>query len=251
LPGIIFTGNSALDGVADETLVNQLTEGVFYPSKVIFHSDVYVALLGFTLGKPGAMLISGTGSMACGIDSEGKYHTAGGWGQVLGDEGSGYHIALEGIKAALHVYDGLGEPTLLTEMVIQFFKLNTLPELIDKIYNPPVEKSVIAAFAANVEKAADDGDTVALEILKSEARWLYKLALVITGKCNTKSLGFNGSVLQQNKTVLAELSNLLAVHNITLQAPLFSPEIGALIGAFGEAGIVLTPEIKDNLLKFR
>ena len=66
-----------------------LPTGVFHPSKVVFHSDVYIALLSFTMGNPGAVLISGTGSMACGIDAEGVYHTAGGWGQVLGDEGSG------------------------------------------------------------------------------------------------------------------------------------------------------------------
>ncbi len=83
LPGTIFTGNSALDGHAEDALVQHLTNGVFQPSKVVFHSDVYIALLSFTKGNPGAVLISGTGSMACGIDAGGVYHTAGGWGQVL------------------------------------------------------------------------------------------------------------------------------------------------------------------------
>ena len=188
MPGTIFTGNSALDGLAEDALVQQLTKGVFHPSKVVFHSDVYIALLSFTMGNPGAVLISGTGSMACGIDAGGVYHTAGGWGQVLGDEGSAYHMALEGIKAALRAYDGLSEPTQLSARVMKFFDLKKMSDIIDKIYNPPVEKSLIAAFAPEVEAAADEGDTVALQIIESEAEWLYKLALAITQNVKPRTL---------------------------------------------------------------
>jgi N-acetylglucosamine kinase-like BadF-type ATPase len=251
IPGFIFTGNSALDGLASEERVNELTRGVFGKSKVIFHSDVYVALLGFTKGEAGAVLISGTGSMACGIDEKGKYQSVGGWGQVLGDEGSGYHMALEGIKAGLRAYDGISEQTLLTDSIMNFFNLKNMADLIDKIYNRTVEKSLIADFATEVEKAAENGDYVALSILNEEAQWLYKLSLAITGKCNTKNLGYSGSVLQQNKTVLAELTKLLGKNNIKLQAPLFSPEIGAIFGAFREAGINITSSLTNNLLKYR
>lgn len=249
LPGIIYTGNSALDGLAGESLVNQLTQGVFRPSKVIFHSDSYVALLGFTLGNPGVMLIAGTGSMACGIDADGVWHTVGGWGQVLGDEGSGYHIAMKGIKAALRAYDGIREPTQLTGKVMRFFDLKMMPELIDKIYNPPVEKSVIAAFAQEVENTAAEGDKTAMEILEDEAIWLYKIALSITSKCKTTKIGYNGSVLNNNQFIRTKLSTKLAEHAISLEAPKLTPELGALIGAFREQGIAVTDSIIDNLLK--
>ena len=250
VPGTIFTGNSALDGLADESLVQELTSGVFEPSKVIFHSDVYIALLSFTLGSPGAVLISGTGSMACGIDAGGAYHTAGGWGQVLGDEGSGYHMALKGIKAALRAYDGLGEPTLLADRVMKFFDLKEMPELIDKIYNPPVEKSVIAAFATEVATAANKGDKAALDITEGEAKWLYKLALAITGKCKTQNLGYVGSVLSKNDRIRSKLSALLAEKHINLQVPRFTPEIGALIGAFRESGNQVTDRVIDNFATY-
>ncbi len=251
LPGTIFVGNSALSGLADDELVNKLTGEAFYPTKIIFHSDVYIALLGFTMGNPGAVLISGTGSMACGIDVGGEYHTAGGWGQVLGDEGSGYHMALEGIKAGLRAYDGVSEPTELTGRMKVFFNLKKIPDIIDKIYNPPVEKSVIAAFATEVENAAAQGDKVALEILAVEAEWLYQLAIAITEKCQTKNLGYYGSVLNRNEKVRAHLFARLEQHSIVLQVPVFSPEIGALIGAFREAGISLTKTVVDNLLKYK
>ncbi len=249
LPGTIFTGNSALDGLVEDALVQELTNGVFHPSKVVFHSDVYIALLSFTMGNPGAVLISGTGSMACGIDAGGVYHTAGGWGQVLGDEGSGYHMALEGIKAALRAYDGLSEPTQLSASVMKFFDLKKMSDIIDKIYNPPVEKSVIAAFATEVESAAEKGDTVALGIVESEADWLYKLALAITRKCKTQNLGYFGSVLNHNDRIRTKLSALLAKQFINLQVPGFQPEIGALIGAFRESGNHVSHTVIDNLSK--
>jgi len=250
LPGTIFTGNSALDGLAEDVLVQELTEGVFHPSKVVFHSDVYIALLSFTMGNPGAVLISGTGSMACGIDAGGVYHTAGGWGQVLGDEGSAYHMALEGIKAALLAHDGLSEPTQLSASVMKFFDLEKISDIIDKIYNPPVEKSLIAAFAPEVGSAADEGDTVALQILESEAEWLYKLALAITSKCNTRNLGYFGSVLKHNNRIRSMLSALLAKQSISLQVPGFTPEIGALIGAFRESGNLVTDSVISNFSNY-
>ncbi len=251
LPGTIFIGNSALDGHAEDALVQQLTNGVFHPSKVVCHSDVYIALLSFTMGNPGAVLISGTGSMACGVDAEGVYHTAGGWGQVLGDEGSAYHMALQGITAALRAYDGLSEPTLLSASVMQFFDLKKMSEIIDKIYNPPVEKSVIAAFAPEVETAANEGDTVALNIIETEAEWLYKLALAITRKCKTKNLGYYGSVLIHNDRIRSKLSEMLEKQSISLQVPGFKPEIGALIGAFRESGNHVTDSVINNFLKYR
>ena len=250
LPGTIFTGNSALDGLADDALVQELTGGVFHPSRVVFHSDVYIALLSFTMGKPGAVLISGTGSMACGIDAGGDFHTAGGWGQVLGDEGSGYHLALNGIKAALRAYDGLSEPTRLIDMVMKFFELEKMSDLIDKVYNPPVEKSVIAAFAPEVEKAANEGDVVARQLLDNEAEWLCKLALAITRKCKTHDLGYYGSVLRLNERIRSTLSAMLLKQDISLQLPRFKPEIGALIGAFRESGNKISDSVINNFSKF-
>ena len=249
-PGNIFIGNSALSNKVSQDVIQDLTAGAFGVANIHLHSDVYIALLGFTLGKPGAVLISGTGSMACGIDANGVYHTAGGWGQVLGDEGSGYHMAQEGMKAALRAHDGMSSETQLTARMINHFKLNEVSEIIKKIYYPPVEKSVIAAFATEVELAAKEGDRVAIEILEQEAEWLFKLALAICHTCKTKSLGFYGSVLIRNETIIEHLTSSLRKHHITLYPPVFSPEVGALIAAFTEAGIPISETMLINLSKY-
>lgn len=250
LPSVIFVGNSALSDLAEEAQVRLLTDGIFDKSTVVFHSDVYIALLAFTMGQAGAVLIAGTGSMACGIDIAGNYRTAGGWGQTLGDEGSGYYIGIEGMKAAIRAYEGMASPTLLTEKLLQYFHLQNWPDLIDKVYHPPIEKKEIAAFAIEVENAAFAGDQTAAKILEDAAHWLYRLALVITAKCQTKRLGYFGSVITHNQTIRSRLIQLLKPHEIDLVESPFTPEIGAIFGAFQEKGVVITDEIRANLSKY-
>jgi N-acetylglucosamine kinase-like BadF-type ATPase len=251
MPGIIYAGHSALNGPVDEALVRDMTGGAFHPARTIFHSDAYIALLGFTLGNPGAVLISGTGSIACGLDGEGNYHSIGGWGQLLGDEGSAYHMALRGMQAAIHAHDGLKASTRLTEKLMRHFNLFRMTDIIDILYDPPLEKSRIAAFAPEVEKAADEGDDAARKILDEESEWLYALSVAITGRCGTHELGYAGSVLEQNRILRERLTTRLKERSITLQQPRFCPEMGALVGAFRESGIGLSKPIIDNLSEYK
>jgi glucosamine kinase len=248
LPQFLFFGNSALDNLANDDTVRRLTGGIFKSSKTVMHSDVYVALLGFTLGRTGAMLISGTGSMACGLDIENNYHTVGGWGHILGDEGSAYHLALKGIKAAIRAHDGLTNPTALTFSVCSFFKIKKLNELIDLVYNLDTDKSIIASFAVEIEGLAVAGDKLALELLEKEAEWLYRLAMNITQRCNTQNLGYYGSMLTKSNLIRLSLERLLKKEEISILTPRLSPELGALTGALDTAGIKLTEELIDNLL---
>ncbi len=247
LPDAIFIGSSALEAEATGAEATEITGGVFGPSRLLLHSDVYIALLGFTQGRSGAILISGTGSMACGLDSKGIYKTSGGWGQTLGDEGSGYHLALMGIQAALRGYDGISGPTELTGAVRQFFGLNRMTGLIDLVYNPPMEKSRIAAFAPEVERIALVGDPIARQILDDEVEWLSKLAVSIVSKCGATEIGLYGSMLVKSPVIGDRLKHLLKNRGIEARFPEFKPEVGALFGAFGLLEIPVTGEVLANL----
>lgn len=249
LPQFMFFGNSALDSQASDETVTKLTGGIFDCSKVIMHSDVYVALLGFTLGKSGAMLISGTGSMACGLDKYNSYHTVGGWGHILGDEGSAYHLALEGIKTAIWAHDKLTKPTILTSAVCIFFKISKLNELIDLVYNSETDKSLIASFAVEIEKLAVAGDKIAIELIDREVNWLSKLALQITKQCNTKTIGYYGSMLTKSNFIRMRLEKHLKEEEISILPPRLKPEMGALTGAVATAGIKLNEEFITTILK--
>lgn len=251
MPGIIFAGHSALDQRAPAWQVENLTQGCFYPAQVIFDSDVLVALLAFTLGRPGAILAAGTGSMACGWDPSGAYHTVGGWGQTLGDEGSAYHLALAGIKAAIYGYEGLGESTVLISRVKAFFGLEHLHDLIALVYDPHFQKKQLAAFAPHVEAAALSGDPVAWQILQQEINWLFKLGQTITLKCQTSVLGYHGGVFSNSEFIRQQVSEGLEIQHIQLMPIRLKPEIGAVIGAFREAGINVDQTILHNLQDYK
>lgn len=249
-PDIIYIGNSALDGEANNELVKQLVGGIF-DKKVVMHSDVYVALLGFTQGTPGALLISGTGSMACAIDNEGNYHTSGGWGQILGDEGSGYHLGLMGIRAALQYHDQMSSPTILLDYLKDFYKLDRLIDMIEIVYNPPIEKSRIAAFAVEVEKAALHNDEISIRLINDEIDWLFKLSQSILKKSGVKRLGLYGSMLVKSQLIGQQLISKYSGSEVEVSYPRFKPEIGALFGAFSGEKILIDEEIIANLSEYQ
>lgn len=247
MPDAVYIGCSALDGQATDEEAREITGGAFEPCPLVVHSDVWIALLGFTMGQRGAILISGTGSMACGIDKNGTYRTAGGWGQTLGDEGSGYHLALMGIQAALRGYDGVTAATGLTGSLVRFYGLSEMSEIIDLFYNPPIEKSRIASFATEVERVALGGDEVAMQILEEEIAWLARLAMAITRKCDVTSLGLCGSMLTRSPVIGSRLTEILKIEGITARVPEFKPETGALFGAFQLLGLPVTESVLSNL----
>lgn len=248
-PDITYIGNSALEGKATDELVEQLVGDIFN-NKVVMHSDVYIALLGFTQGASGALLISGTGSMACGIDDEGNYHTSGGWGQMLGDEGSGYHLGLMGIQSALQYHDQIAPPTVLLERMIGFYNLKRLTDLIEIVYNPPIEKSRIAAFAVEVEKAAILNDNVSIQLIDNEVEWLFRLSQSILKKSSVKRLGLYGSMLVKSQIIGPRLVSRFSDSGVGLSYPRFKPEIGALFGAFSIKNIFLNEKIIANLSQY-
>ena len=96
----VSMGHSALDKEPDAALAAELMEGVFPVEKTYIHSDVFMALMGATLGAPGVAVVAGTGSMAVAVDKEGSQHVRGGWGYLLGDAGSGFYLGQRGLIAA-------------------------------------------------------------------------------------------------------------------------------------------------------
>jgi N-acetylglucosamine kinase-like BadF-type ATPase len=246
---VIYIGNSALDAKANDELVAQLVGDIF-STKVIMHSDAYISLLGFTRGAPGALIISGTGSMTCAVDNDGNYHTSGGWGQILGDEGSGYHLGLMGIAAALRYHDRVSPPTVLIEKVKDFYALQHISEIIEMVYNRPVDKSIIASFAIEVEKAALEDDDVAIQLIDEEVAWLFKLSKSILRKSGVKRLGLYGSMLVKSKMIGQQLMSKYSGTDVEVTYPRFKPEIGALFDAFSKENIPITDEIIKNLSKY-
>lgn len=143
--------------------------------------DAEGALAGGIPGGIGLLLSSGTGSICYGRNAAGEVWRTGGWGHIVGDEGSGYAIGRACLNAVVRQQDGRGASTLLTEKIMAHWALDGFQDLVDKIY-APAGKDEIAGLAPLCGEAYNAGDPVAVAILKAAARELAEMALTVAGR---------------------------------------------------------------------
>jgi len=196
-------------------------------------TDARAALEGALDGKPGVVVIAGTGSIAMGINQTGRQARAGGFGPTLSDEGSGYDIARRALQAVVSAFDDRSQKTSLTELICSKLGVASPSDLPGVIYNSDSEPVDIAHLAELVDEAARSGDEVAREILAAAGRDLGRLAISVIEKLGLSALEFRvacvGSVFRSGEFVLAPLREavLAAAPRAQIGPPLYSPAIGA------------------------
>ncbi|HEY2467229.1 MAG TPA: BadF/BadG/BcrA/BcrD ATPase family protein [Terracidiphilus sp.] len=145
--------------------------------------DEVIALDGAFKGGPGILQIAGTGSNCIGRSPNGERESAGGWSSRLGDEGSGYWIGLHAIRRALNAFDR-EEPTRILDTVGAIWGTNTIEELVNLGDGTPSPD--FAALAPAISKLAEEGDTVALSVLKQAVADLVDSVLLVRTKLRRK-----------------------------------------------------------------
>ncbi|MFY9556947.1 MAG: BadF/BadG/BcrA/BcrD ATPase family protein [Blastocatellia bacterium] len=196
-------------------------------------TDARAALEGALDGKPGVVVIAGTGSIAIGINEAGQQARAGGFGPTLSDEGSGYDIAQRALKAVVSSFDGRSSRTALAERICSRLGVAGPSDLPGVIYNSDSEPVDIAPLAELVHEAACKGDEVARGILAGAGRELGRLAASVIEKLalgpNAFRVVYVGSVFRSGEFVLESLREtvILAAPRAQIGPPLFPPAIGA------------------------
>ncbi|MBD2435271.1 N-acetylglucosamine kinase [Nostoc sp. FACHB-110] len=135
------------------------------PSHIIICHDALIALVGGIGDDVGIVVAAGTGSIVFGRNQQGQTHRVGGWGYILGDEGSAYKIAVAGMHTALKSYDGREKITSLVDGFKQHLSLKNIEELIEVVYQRGWGVTEIAALAKVVDIAAVSGDELANQII--------------------------------------------------------------------------------------
>jgi glucosamine kinase len=189
------------------------------PTAWLVVNDVVGAWAAATDARPGVGVISGTGSNVLGIGEDGRAWRAGGWGHVLGDEGSGYWLAVESIKAALADREASGPQTALSAAAIEFFDVQSVEALATRVYARPLSKGEIAAFAIETARVAYAGDEVARGLYTRAAGELARqIAAVVeqTGLEGEFPIGLIGSVFKAGELFVAPLAD--AIHEFAPQA---------------------------------
>ncbi|MHC5765424.1 MAG: N-acetylglucosamine kinase [Nostoc sp.] len=147
---------------------------VLQPGNIIICNDALIALVG-GVGQPvGIVVAAGTGSIVFGQNHQGDTKRVGGWGYILGDEGSAYKIAIAGMNAALKSDDGREMSTSLVEAFKQHLDLESIEDLIEVVYRRELGVKQIAALAPVVDFAAASGDIVANIIIDDAVKELVK-----------------------------------------------------------------------------
>jgi N-acetylglucosamine kinase-like BadF-type ATPase len=170
-----------------------------------------------TRGEPGVVIISGGGAVAYGRNEEGASLRVGGWGHVLGDEGSGYWIGLQAIKAALGSWSGVSGKTQLEEPVMQTFDASTDLDLINKVYSGEASDADIAKLVPLVVAQAQGGDKVSDDILDRAAHHLARIAAAALESLGELPVHLSGGVFgaptmqERFERALAEAGHAVAV----------------------------------------
>ncbi len=177
-------GLAGVSSPVDRKVIGRICDEIGLPENRILTHDARIALVGGAEELSGVIIIAGTGSIVYGIDGSGREAQAGGWGHLLGDEGSGYDIARRALQAVARAADGRGDLTSLSSLMLDALGFSHPRALIPWIHS--VSKDKVAQLASAVFDAANANDSVAQEILEEAADELTLAARVVMDR-----LGFN------------------------------------------------------------
>lgn len=227
----ICLGSAGASAGDNAKLLERIFRDIGYSGNVKIYNDGEMLLLAETKGEPGGILISGTGSIGYAVNKAGVLFRIGGWGHLIDDGGSGYRIGMDAIKAAMMDFDGRGEKTVLSNMVADFFGLDSLGKLSGYIYGKDFAKAKVAEVALLVRDAASRGDNVAIAIENQAAQDLITVARAMIKRAglDAHKMVLSGSVILRNEYIrkIFESEIRKSFPNMQIVEVSDSPEMGA------------------------
>jgi N-acetylglucosamine kinase-like BadF-type ATPase len=195
-----------------------------YPDTAIAFASIFSYF-----DKNCGILLAGTGSVLYFVNSKGIFERYGGWGRILGDDGSGYWIAREALNRLTLSFDNRGRKTKLEQVLKKKSGINK-ENLIEKVYHKNFDIAKITKYVFN---SAEEGDKVSADIIKEAAE---KLAGHFNPLKKTKAtIALCGSLFTEEKLLEKHLRKIVKKEfpNITLIKPERKPVWGAIeIGNF-------------------
>lgn len=193
-------------------------------------NDAELVLAGGTPNAWGVALICGTGSIAYGRAPDGRTARAGGWGHLLGDEGSGYDIGVQALRLATQTADGRADAHALLAAILQEWRLGEPTALIGYVYRPDVPRSAIAQLARRVLALAESGDQVAQTLVDRATSDLAKLVRAVMRALDLQQppLALGGGVIGGSAALQAGLREHLK-DQLGVVRYVADPAAGALV----------------------
>ncbi|MDF2684954.1 MAG: hypothetical protein K0S55_135 [Clostridia bacterium] len=185
------------------------------------------------LSDSGLLALAGTGSDCFLVKAGHTYSTIGGWGAVLGDEGSGYYLGREALIAAIRSFDKRGPKTIIEDIIVEDWKLKRMWELV-KIYSSPTQRRDVALATKSLSKAIKLGDEVAINIVKKAAAELALQAITLLKRepaVMTMKMTVSGGAWKTSKIMINSFVELVKNNypEIEFVYPHFEPVISGVI----------------------
>jgi len=227
----ICIGSAGVSVGDNAMLLEKMFREAGFTCKVKVITDAELVLAAETKGEPGVAIISGTGSIGYAIDKSGNTLRAGGWGHIIDDGGSGYRIGMDAIQAALMDFDGRGEKTILTKMILEHFQLEKPSDILTLVYGANFNKSKIGEAAMLVKDASANGDIVAAKIEWQASNSLFGLAqaLIKRAELDAHKLVISGSIITHNENIRSRFCKAIAEDfpGMLITPSSTKPELGA------------------------
>lgn len=247
--GMAGVGESGRDAEVADLLRKYLPKDIH----TIIKNDALNALYAGTLGEAGIVQIAGTGSITFGVNDETKMVRSGGWGYLFDDEGSGFHLGNEALRAVFKEFDQRGPSTSLTTSFLEYFEVNLVPDIIGKVYGLEHPRSIIAPLSQLVVDAAIANDEIAKSIIAKACSEMmssiHSCHDQLFEKNHATNIVLSGGVFTNADFFIDHFQQLAKekLPNIRFKRALVSPVGGAVIAALLSQQVPINDRIVKHL----
>jgi len=189
-PQAVCVGIAGVDRDDEAQVVRAIVQKVAPSARIVVVNDALIALAAGAHDAPGVVVEAGTGSIVYGRNRADVAARAGGWGHMVGDEGSGFWIGREAVAAVMRSFDGRGPATRLTREILNHFAVRDVPRLPRVVYNRDVPRMNVSALGPLVQRVAEQGDAVASSILERAAEELTIAARSVVARLEMEGEAF-------------------------------------------------------------
>lgn len=228
---------------------SEVIKSLLYENIIVnFFTESMVSLYGAIQEEYGGVVLSGTGSFAS-VHTEKEAVIVGGWGDALGDEGSGYYIGHKALKACAQMEDGIIPYTLIKEHIQEIYKIDTMRKMVSELSNAPFghQRTMIASFCPIVGRCADQGDVVAIGIIKKAAHYLAMQLITAVKRCGKYDVPVtvSGGAWKATPLFFASFSDYVQreLPTLEIRRPLFEPVVGGILLGLRDIGF----PVKENI----
>jgi N-acetylglucosamine kinase-like BadF-type ATPase len=186
---VLCVGMAGAGRERDFLVMRRILERLGAARENIVTHDALIALVAGASERYGVVLIVGTGAAAFGVDRGGREARAGGWGPLLGDEGSAYWMGLRALRAVMRAYDGRAAKTLLERPILSRLGIGEVEAMVHRVYRE-LAREEIAALAPLVQQAADLGDGEAQSIIDEAVREFVRAVESVIGRLDLAGKSF-------------------------------------------------------------